>query len=366
MTIFFLVVFGSYFCFVLFMLYGWELSLDKSLIKSGSCKSIAVIIPIRNEENSIKHLVKSLSEIQYPKEKVEFIFVNDHSTDGSYEILNSINLENHKILDLEQNQSGKKAAITAGIEATTSEIIVTTDADCTHHPNWLNTFNSIFFDLQVNMVVGTVAISVGNSIFGKMQAIELVSLIGSGISLLHWKIPAMANGANLAFRRSIFLDVKGYEGNEDIPSGDDEYLLRKVANYSPSGVIFNHNPDSVVCTKPLGSVRTFFQQRIRWAGKWKHQTNSKTKWIAFLVFVYQCTFILALVFYFIYGINVVLILLLSKAVIEAIFLFRVGQFLKVSVGLIPFALLQIFYPIYVVITAIGSLFLSFEWKDRKY
>lgn len=358
--------FGVYIVLILFFLYGWEASAGKLIPNTDLSRSVAVIVPIRNEALHLPFLIKSLSGIKYSPDKLEFIFVNDHSDDDSIAILSSVQLPNIKIINLTGDESGKKAALQKGIELSSAEIIVTTDADCKHHPNWLNSINAAFSQSNVNMVVGGVIISVNNSIFSKMQAIELVSLIGSGASLLQWKIPAMANGANLAFRRDLFFELKGYEGNEDIPSGDDEYLLRKFFNHNPAGVQFNNDPDSVVTTKPQNSLTKFFQQRIRWAGKWKHQTNRKIKWLAFLIFIFQCSFISTIVLYTIYGTPLLLILLLSKAILEAIFLFRVGQFLKVSLALIPFALLQIFYPIYVVITAIGSLFLSFEWKGRKY
>jgi hypothetical protein len=216
------------------------------------------------------------------------------------------------------------------------------------------------------MVLGGVALTNTKTLFSKMQAIEWSSLIGSGFSLLGWNVPAMANGANLSFKRNLFIELKGYEGNEHIPSGDDEYLLQKFFKNDSAGVLVNSNPDSVVCTSSIPSLNQFFQQRIRWAGKWKFQADSTIKWTAFMIFAFQCSFISALLIYSFNGTSVLGLLLLSKAAIEAIFLFRVSQFLKVRMSLIPFALLQLLYPIYVVITAIGSLFLSFEWKGRKY
>ena len=366
MVVILILGFGLYFLFILFLLYGWERILSRSEQTVKIHYSMSVIIPFRNEEKNLELLLKSLLSIQYPKEKAEFILVNDHSTDNSVSRLDIQTLSNSKIINLDNYATGKKACITAGIAESTSEIIITTDADCNFTPEWLNSINSKFNEQKVNMVVGSVAIEQDRSFFSKIQAIEFASLIGSGVSLLQWKIPAMANGANLAFRRNVFYDVDGYQGNSHIASGDDEYLLKKFYSYSPSGVIFNNNPESVVKTCPQDSLFDFFQQRIRWAGKWKHQSNIKVKVLALLVFVFQVTFIAAMVNYMITGNKLMVTLLMAKAVIEAIFLFRVCVFVKVRLSLIPFVLLQIIYPFYVVLTAIGSLFLTFEWKGRIY
>jgi cellulose synthase/poly-beta-1,6-N-acetylglucosamine synthase-like glycosyltransferase len=366
MTIFLLIVFGSYLVCLLVLLYGWERSLARPISKSDVFQKISVIIPFRNEEKNLVALVQSLKSIQYPANKIEFIFVNDSSSDNSVETLKLLNLSNSKVIELRNEKTGKKAALTKGVESASSEIIVTTDADCQNQSNWLESINSLFSDLNVKMVVGGVAISNPKGLFNQLQAIEFASLIGSGASLLHWQIPAMANGANLAFRKSAFLDVGGYEGNENIPSGDDEYLLRKFFATRPEGVVFNSSVDSVVSTTPQKSLRSFFHQRLRWAGKWKHQTNASLKWTAVFVFLFQLTFLASFFFYWLSGSKLILMLLLSKAALEGILLFRVCQFLSVRFSLLSFALLQIVYPFYVVITAIGSLILPFEWKGRKY
>lgn len=361
-----LIVFGGYLVCLLALLYGWESTLLRPLNKAEEYQAISVIVPFRNEEKNLDSLVQSLKLIQYPSDKLEFIFVNDHSTDKSVEILTSGILSNARVIELESQKSGKKGALTKGIECASSEIIVTTDADCQFQSDWLESINSLFSDLGVKMVIGSVAISNPKRLFDQMQTIEFASLIGSGASLLHWKIPAMANGANLAFRKSSFVEVNGYDGNENIPSGDDEYLLRKFFATWSAGVVFNPSMDSVVYTAPQKSLFSFFQQRLRWAGKWKYQTDASLKRTAVLVFAFQLVFLASFAFYWFSESPLILILLLSKAALEGVFLFRICQFLRIRLAWLAFTLLQIFYPFYVVITAIGSLILPFEWKGRKY
>jgi len=367
MTVFLLIVFGFYFLFLFLVMYGWERALAQEVPPSAYFHSIAVIIPVRNEEANIQRLMGSLQSLHYPKEKLEMILVNDHSTDNTRLLLSEWVSPQIKIINLEKDVFGKKPAITRGVESTVAEIIVTTDADCIYHPDWLQSVNLFFSNRQVQMAVGPVAIDQkkSKSFFATLQAIEFSSLIGSGASLLQFGIPAMANGANLAFRREAFVSVKGYEGNLHIASGDDEYLMRKIFQAFPAGVVFNNRTEAVTGTLPQPDLSAFFHQRFRWAGKWKRQTSQKVKWIAVLVFLFQLSFLLSM--YLALGHNLLLarVLLLAKAGLEGIFLWRVCQFLGVRFSLLPFALLQFVYPVYVVFTAIASLFFGFDWKGRK-
>lgn len=326
--------------------------------------SIAVIVPFRNEEQNIERLIQSLLSLNYPKDKLEIILINDHSSDQSVDVVNKINSPNIQLLNLMQQDKGKKKAITRGIEKAIAEIIVTTDADCVHHPDWLVSINSLFSGGQTQMVVGAVAMSYDSSFFSKLQAIEFSSLIGSGAALLQWNVPAMANGANLAFRKSAFHKVRGYEGNEHIASGDDEYLLRKIFNAFPGSVIFNSNPNSIVQTQSQPSMYSFLQQRLRWAGKWKYNPDMKAKLVAALVFIFQLAFIALIVITLINPSPSLRFIALAKIGIDGIFLWRVCGFLKSRFSFLAFVLLEFIYPVYVILIAVLSLFSNYSWKGR--
>jgi poly-beta-1,6-N-acetyl-D-glucosamine synthase len=365
MAIILIFIFGVYFISILTLLYGWEKALTKPIPLSSSLKTISVVVPIRNEEQNIEKLLNSLVALHYPKEKLQIILVNDHSTDRSVQLISKFLTENILLINLESARSGKKAALSKGIEHSTPEIIVTTDADCIQHQDWLLSINDFFEGDNIQMVVGPVAIDPTTSWFAKLQAIEFSSLIGSGAAMLHWGIPAMANGANLAFRKSAFVSVGGYEGNQHIPSGDDEYLLKKVFEKFPEGVVFNNKPASVVRTLPMNSFSSFINQRLRWAGKWKYQDDWKVKAAAVAVFCFQAFMLVIYVLAIVNRHELAAILILAKVGLEGVFLFRVCQFLGVRFSLLPFVGLQLVYPFYVVFTAMASFLVMPIWKDRK-
>ena len=365
MTLFLLSIFGTYYIFLLLLLYGWESVMAKPNQGSERYLTISIIVPFRNEEHTLEKLIQSLSSLQYPKDKLQIILVNDHSSDRSLELISPYLSATIQLIHLELEDTGKKNAIAKGIETATSEIIVTTDADCTHQHNWLSTISDFFAFENTQLVVGPVAIAPSTSWFAKLQAIEFSSLIGSGAAMLHWGIPAMANGANLAFRKSAFVFVDGYEGNQHIASGDDEYLLKKIFGKFPSGVVFNNQSVSVVNTLPMPSLSSFFYQRLRWASKWKYQKDLKVKATALAVFAFQAFMVAMYFLAFGYRDDWVVLLILTKIGLEGIFLFRVCQFLGIRFSLLPFVFVQLAYPFYVVFTALASIVARPVWKDRK-
>ena len=196
---------------------------------------ISLIIPARNEETNIGKLLAALSNQSYPKELTEIIVVDDHSTDNTATIVQQFPFA--KLIQLKEDaiNSYKKKAIEKGIAEATGELIVTTDADCNVNPGWLRAINSSFSDESVKMSFGAVRIQSDQTIFSRLQALEFSSLIGSGASTAAFGFPTMCNGANLAFTKEAFLQTNGYTGNEQIASGDDEFLMRKIEAKSGIG-----------------------------------------------------------------------------------------------------------------------------------
>lgn len=363
MSLLLLIVFGLYFLCLLALLYGWEKMLQQHIPISDQRLVISVIVPLRNEQHYVNQLVDSLRKQNYPLACLQVIFVNDHSGDETKNLL--INLPpNFFVFDLNES-SGKKAAISLGVKKANGEIIVTTDADCTHHPDWLQTINSQFSNPRLQLLVGPVVIQAKN-FYSRLQALEFSSLIGSGAALLQWNISTMANGANLAFRREAFLSVNGYEGNQHIASGDDEFLLRKIHQKFPDGIFFNNIESSIVFTEPQPTLALFFQQRIRWASKWKHNSSLLTNLIAVIVFLFQVGILLLLVSVSICPNRPLQIMVFSKFAIDGIFLWRISAFLKTRFSFMTFIVLEILYPIYVIVIALLSQFVSYKWKGRRF
>ena len=202
------------------------------------------------------------------------------------------------------------------------------------------------------------------SFFSFLQAIEFTSLIGSMAAALGLKFFLMGNGANLAFRKFAFQFVNGYEGNLNIPSGDDEFLARKILNAFPGSVCFINAPDSVVTSRSSIKLKDFISQRLRWAGKWKYNSSLSTKMIAFYIMAVQITFISVAMTLFFHDSVFLLVLLGIKVLLECLFLYAVSNFLGSRWNWVAFIVLQFIYPIYVIGIGIVSQLTTYEWKGR--
>lgn len=364
-----IVIFGMYFSLVVALLAGWFL-----VFQNGSRtvqieeQGITVIVPFRNEERNLPNLLKTVANQSYPSTLYEVILVDDHSADHSATIVRQFidEHQNFRLLVLPEGFEGKKRAIDFGVSHCVHEIIVTTDADCTVPPNWLKSISSSF-TRQLNMLVGGVKIVSGPTLFSKLQAMEFASLVGSGFATLGFDLTTMANGANLAFRKTAFQKVNGYVGSYHIASGDDEHLMQKMHAQFPGSVRPMTDAQSVVLTKPLPTLSDFVQQRLRWASKWKHNPSVITQSVAVLVLIFQITYAISLVMVVLQGFDnqLLIFLLLAKWVLEFLFLYAVHLFLKLRWHWLSFFMLQLCYPFYVVAVGAQSLFVRVEWKGRR-
>lgn len=95
---------------------------------------ISLVIPAYNEEKAIKPVVE-----EYAPYVDEIIIVDDGSTDTTFEIAKTLQDEKTRVLRHERNL-GKVAALRTGVEHTTGDIVIFTDADCTYPARYIPEF----------------------------------------------------------------------------------------------------------------------------------------------------------------------------------------------------------------------------------
>lgn len=349
----------------------WKIIVPKSLPININLK-ISIIIPVRNEVQNIKHLLTDIEKQTFPKQQFEVIVVDDSSTDGTRELVKQLAAHSNTTIRLIQlpdllTTSPKKRAIETAIELATGELIITTDGDCRVGPEWIESFANYYSATNAKLISGPVTFTDEKSLTDQLQTVEFASLIGSGASAISAGYPSLCNGANLAYQRKAFFEVNGFEGVRHIASGDDEFLMHKIAATYPSGIHFIKDSRAIVFTKPHQKWSMFFRQRKRWASKWKHYQN-KTP-LALALYIFSCNFslILSCVF-FGYGIidfSEISILWFLKCVPEWIFLGSALKFLNKSKSILFIPLTQIIYPFYVCFFGLAVQKPTYEWKGRK-
>lgn len=353
------------------ILYAGLKRLPKKQEKIIQSEFVSVIIPFRNESQNILASLESIAAQDYPVEKFEVIFVNDVSNDDSYEkLMRADKPDNFKVLSISDHSLGrayKKQAVSFGIENAKGEIIVTTDADCQHDKSWLSSLLSQF-DNKTGFVSGPVRFVPENNLFSKVQALEFASLVISGAGLIGIKKPTICNGANLAFRKSLFKSLHGYSDQMHLSSGEDELLMQKISRETDYSVKFIWEKNAVVTTNPNKNLHDFIQQRKRWASKSLFYKDNLL--IAKLAMIYL--FFVSLI------VQLVLAVFLSKIFIFSFIIFLLLKFIfeykVISIGsdfLFPRKLLKYFFVtevfqiIYIIIAGVQGVFGNFNWKGRE-
>ncbi len=337
----------------------------------------SVIVPFRNETENLPKLLASILQLNYPKSMFEIILVNDDSEDDSVQVIN--NFLQKRPFDCAQGDiriiqnkrvtnSPKKDAINTAINIAHHDWIITTDADCTLPKYWLDTFDEFIQTNQPNCIVAPVSYSDSNSFLKRFQALDLLSLQGATIGGFGIKLPFLSNGANLAYRKSTFQSVNGFNGNDDIASGDDIFLLEKLKKADSKKVLYLKSNQAIVSTKPVINLSALIQQRLRWASKTSRNPNWFSKLVGLIVFLgnLACIALLPILFLGYLKPRIAIALVVIKFSIDFLLLFKTARFFKQENVLFSYVWSCIIYPFFSVYIAVLSLFKPYQWKGRTF
>jgi cellulose synthase/poly-beta-1,6-N-acetylglucosamine synthase-like glycosyltransferase len=216
-------------------------------------------------------------------------------------------------------------------------------------------------------MAGPVIYKPGESVLHHLLQFDIASLGIVSASMINLGIPVMCSGANMAYRRDAFMHSGGYSGNMKIASGDDSFLMHSIAERHPGSVKFIKDSSSVVQTQPPENWSEFFQQRKRWAGKWKYHSLRAIKWLAVFIFLVHLDFIyLAAWSAYSLTFSVIAILLAARILFEWILLKSFLSFAGCKTSVPVFLAAAILYPFYAVFFGILSNTATFTWKGRTY
>jgi len=352
---------------------------------------ITVLVPARNEEVNIGHCLTSLEGQTYPKEWWEVIVIDDHSTDGTAGIVKAAASGDKAVrsgdgkttelrlryLSLAERNDGstlrahKERAIEAGVQEAKGELIVTTDADCVFHPDWLKTIAAFYKEKGAKLIAAPVRIGGAMSgsarlltIFQTLDFIVLQGITGAAVSK---RVMSMCNGANLIYEKKAFFEVGGFSGIDAIPSGDDMLLMHKIYQRYPEGIFFLKNRQVVVSTRPEERWGDFIHQRVRWASKADRYDDTRIFWVLLLVYLVNVLFAVLLVaaFWNLWWLWVLLVLLVVKTIVEYPFVGSVAGFFGQRRLMVYFPFLQPMHIIYTIVIGWLGRFGHYRWKDRK-
>jgi cellulose synthase/poly-beta-1,6-N-acetylglucosamine synthase-like glycosyltransferase len=321
---------------------------------------LSLIIAVKNEKDNIIGLLDSLEKLNYPAENYEVIFVDDNSTDSTYDIIRSkiSGKKNYNVIKaLNKKIEGKKGALTIGIENAKNNFIVITDADCKPEAEWLTELAGAL-DYGYDFVFGVAPIKSGNTFVEKLSAFENLRNTFLTIAAVGLNIPYSAAARSFAFRKKSFERLGGYGKTTETLSGDDDLLLREaVIHKMLIGTVVE--PDAFVFSETPKTFDEYFRQKKRhlqtsfyyllkqkmFLGLW-HVTNLISLFSVILIF-FSSFFILPFAGKIIYDFFVVV---------------KNQKQLGHKFKLYEVVYLQIVFEIFIVINFFKSLSGKVEWK----
>ncbi|MDD3079503.1 MAG: glycosyltransferase [Paludibacter sp.] len=322
---------------------------------------VSVIIAFKNESKNLPTLLETFKKQTY--RKFEAIFIDDHSTDNSFNLIEQDLAQNPGFRLFKATGSGKKAAIAQAVALSRHDFIITTDADCSAGSRWLETIAAYFEQNNPDLIIGPVTIKSNNTFFGKLQQIEFVSLVAAGAGAAGTGMPVMCNGANLAYKKKVWFESKK-DLHEHELSGDDIFLLHSIKNRKGK-INFLKSAYALVSTQAAPDIKSFFRQRSRWAGKSPSYTDFETIVTALIVLgisLVQLLLLCCLPFKpEFYGI-LWLVIFFLKLAIDLSLLKQTNQLFKIKSITIYSLLIAIVYPFYIIVAATKGFIGSRKWK----
>lgn len=328
---------------------------------------ISIIIPARNEEKNIAECIQNMVHQYYPRELFEIIVVNDHSTDQTADLaLHTLkkHFTGFKLIHLSENESGKKTAIQKGVEQSTSNIIVTRDADTiTNDASWLKKIAFEFETQPCDLLIMPAILNGPNTFASSFQKFENLAISLLGFGMAKNSLPIVCSGANLAYRKEFFLKLNPYHDNLATASGDDMFLLKKAIE-SKASIRATNAP---ISTSSEPGLKRAFQQRLRWASKGRKISTAPIVIAGLVLFLGNLAGLVALLCLIIDAsyLRFGLFTLALKLVIDFLLLFLSARMFKIRFNPAWYLPAFVFNLAYTPVMTTLSFFVKPAWKGRK-
>jgi len=224
---------------------------------------VSVVCAARNEAHNLDGLLSCLVAQSYPKDLLQIVIVDDRSCDGSTALLArwSARYPHIKAVRVEAVRPGvgpKKNALAQGIAAACGELLLLTDADCRPSPRWVEEMAS-YFAPEVGLVAGFAPL-VGKGVLAAVVAVDALASAFTAAGGIGAGTPTTCTGRNLAFRRTTYAQVNGYQTFMDSTSGDDDLLLHAVSRNKHWQLRYALSPGTFV---PSAAPRTFWELLVQ-------------------------------------------------------------------------------------------------------
>jgi len=361
----FFAVFTVVFYFLLLFTYRKNYE-EEPEIDENWAPLVSIIIPAHNEEKSIGGCLTSLLQLDYPKEKLDIVVIDDGSTDRTKD--EAKKFESSGVRVYTQKNAGKGAALNHGIKLAKGEFIITMDADSYVMPKTLKQLLAFFKeDEEVAAVTPAIKIKPSNNLLVELQRIEYLMIIFSRKLLSFIDAVPVTPGPFSMFRASVFKKIGGFDEHNLVEDQEIALRLQKYHFKIKSSI------KAEVYTEPPENLKDLLRQRVRWQrggvrNYWNYKHLITPEYGDFGLFFVPLNFITLMAFFIVLGLMLNALLgmpyydryIIFESVMlgvnpTAVPLFFTGaasiiwlalvlkSFEKEKVGLVPIALYYLFY-----------------------
>ncbi len=268
---------------------------------------VSILIPAHNEEIVMAATLDAMLALDYPKDKMEVIVINDGSTDSTKEIIESYARKDPRIVlcdvPVGQGGKGKSTALNLGVKKTHSEFIAVYDADNTPAPDALKYLVAqLLLNPRLGAVIGKFrTINKNRSLLTRFINIETLSF-QSILQAGRWKLFKIATlpGTNFVIRKKVIDEMGGWDADamtEDSELSIRMYIHKWRIKFIPYSFTYEQEPER---------WDVWLKQRTRWvrgnnyvAKKFFHLrkelTSKRLKAEVFYLFAMYYIFFIAIV-----------------------------------------------------------------------
>ncbi|NND78014.1 MAG: glycosyltransferase [Flavobacteriales bacterium] len=354
----------AYGLLIIFLVWGWYKVKGQRLEDGPQEHSYSVLIPFRNEKDTLPLLLSSLEGQNFSKGLQKILFVNDHSDVPSVEIIK--NYSGHlpvELIDLGPQEKGKKDALKKAWSRLDTGYIVQLDADVFLHDKWAESISPLIG--KADLCILPIEFEY-KSIWQAISSLEFMALSMTTFGSAGLGKAILANGAHLIYKKEGLSDLAASNSWTKTASGDD---MKLVEHFSKTGKVKAFlRPWLKVSTRSATTLKELFTQRLRWAGKTRVNGTITSLLAGLFAILVNVLFAISLVQIFKgYSAPVPLfhVFASSKVFLDIFFLWPALSYFRKRSLILFYPILAIAYPFYVLLILILSFKKTSAWKERE-
>ncbi len=228
-----------------------QLNLTPALLR---LPSVSLIVPAYNEQDTISDTLKSLGMLDYPKDKLEIIVVDDGSTDATYKIAKQFK----SVKVLHKENGGKATALNFGLSKSRGEIVACVDSDSHPLPDALLKSIPFFNDKSVAGVTTSIFANKPKGLLETLQWLEYAMIVWSRKLLEFLDAVYVTPGPLSLYRKDVLQKVGGFDTKN--MTEDIEIAWRLLSR----GYKIKMAAEAKTYTSIPTKFKAWWRQRIRW------------------------------------------------------------------------------------------------------